>query len=90
MAHDELSGPVNFAAPNPLPNRDLMRLLRENCHAPFGLPAAEWMLEVGAFVIRTETELLMKSRYVVPGRLLASGFKFRFTDLRGALADFSK
>jgi uncharacterized protein (TIGR01777 family) len=89
IAHDELSGPVNFAAPNPLPNRDMMRILREACGAPFGLPAEEWMLEIGAFIIRTETELLIKSRYVVPGRLLASGFKFQFPELRGALADLS-
>jgi uncharacterized protein (TIGR01777 family) len=87
IAKDELTGPVNFAAPNPLPNRDMMRLLRKACGAPFGLPATEWMLEVGAFFIRTETELIIKSRRVVPGRLLASGFKFQFPELRGALAD---
>jgi hypothetical protein len=61
--------------------------LRKACGAPFGLPATEWMLEVGAFFIRTETELIIKSRRVVPGRLLASGFKFQFPELRGALAD---
>jgi uncharacterized protein (TIGR01777 family) len=90
IAHDELKGPVNLAAPNPLPNREMMRLVRETCGAPFGLPATEWMLEAGAFFLRTETELLIKSRYVVPGRLLASGFKFQFSELRGALADIYK
>jgi len=85
IAKDDLRGPVNFAAPNPLPNRDLMRLIRENCGAPVGLPATEWMLEVGAFFIRTETELIIKSRRVVPGKLLASGFQFQFPELRGAL-----
>jgi uncharacterized protein (TIGR01777 family) len=89
IAKDDLNGPINFAAPNPLPNRDMMRLLREACGAPFGLPATEWMLEIGAFIIRTETELLLKSRYVVPGKLLASGFKFQFPELRAALADLS-
>lgn len=90
IAHDELAGPVNFAAPNPLPNRDMTRLVREACGVPFGLPAAEWMLEVGAFFLRTETELLIKSRYVVPGKLPASGFKFQFPELRGALEDICK
>jgi len=90
VARDDLSGPVNLAAPNPLPNREMMKLIRETCGAPFGLPAAEWMLEVGALFIRTETELIIKSRRVVPGRLLASGFKFQFSELRGALADIYK
>lgn len=87
IAKKELSGPVNLAAPNPLPNREMMRLIREACGVPFGLPATEWMLEVGAFFIRTETELIIKSRRVVPGRLLASGFKFQFPELPGALKD---
>ena len=85
IARDDLSGAVNLAAPNPLPNRDTMLLLREACGARFGLPATEWMLEVGAFFIRTETELIIKSRRVVPGRLLSSGFKFQFPELSGAL-----
>jgi hypothetical protein len=63
----------------------MMRLMREAGGVPFGLPATEWMLEVGAVFLRTETELILKSRRVVPGRLLASGFKFQFPDLRGAL-----
>jgi uncharacterized protein (TIGR01777 family) len=85
IAHGELAGPVNLAAPNPLPNRETMRLIRDACGAPFGLPATAWMLEIGAFFIRTETELILKSRRVSPGRLLASGFKFQFPELRGAL-----
>jgi uncharacterized protein (TIGR01777 family) len=87
IAHEELSGPVNFAAPNPLPNVEMMRTFRELCGVPFGLPATEWMLEIGAFFLRTETELIIKSRRVVPGRLLASGFEFRFPQFRGAVAD---
>jgi uncharacterized protein (TIGR01777 family) len=85
IANENLSGVINIAAPNPLPNRETMRLFREACGIPFGLPAMEWMLEVGAFFIRTEAELIIKSRRVVPGRLLASGFKFQFPDLRNAL-----
>lgn len=85
ITKDDLNGPVNLAAPNPLPNRETMRLIREACGAPFGLPATEWMLEIGAFFLRTETELILKSRRVVPGKLLASGFQFQFPDLCGAL-----
>ncbi len=87
IEHKELSGPVNFAAPNPLTNAEMMRLMRKTCGAPFGLPATEWMLEIGAFFLRTETELILKSRRVVPGKLLASGFEFHFPDLENALRD---
>jgi uncharacterized protein (TIGR01777 family) len=83
----DLSGPVNIAAPNPLPNAEMMRLVRRACGAPFGLPATEWMLEIGAFFLRTETELILKSRRVVPGKLLASGFQFHFSHLEDALRD---
>ena len=78
LAHDEISGAVNLAAPNPLPNSEFMRTMREVCGARFGLPAARWMLEVGAALMRTESELVLKSRRVVPGRLLDSGFAFDF------------
>lgn len=78
IEHDELEGPVNLASPNPLPNSDFMRALRKAYGMPFGLPATELMLEVGAFVLRSETELILKSRRVVPGRLLQSGFAFQF------------
>ena len=87
IAHEEISGVVNICAPNPLPNAEMMLLFRKLCAVPFGLPATKWMLEIGAFFIRTETELIIKSRRVVPGRLLASGFKFQFPELRGALAN---
>ncbi len=85
IQHEDLSGPVNLAAPNPLPNRDMMRTFRQVCGVPFGMPATRWMLEVGALFLRTETELILKSRYVVPGKLAASGFQFHFPQLRGAL-----
>jgi uncharacterized protein len=78
LQHDELAGPVNLAAPNPLPNSEFMQALREAWGIPFGLPATEWMLELGAFVLRSETELMLKSRRVVPTRLLQSGFGFQF------------
>jgi len=78
IEHDSLSGPVNLAAPNPLPNANFMRDLRQAWGMPVGLPATEWMLEVGAFFLRTETELILKSRRVVPTRLLQQGFTFQF------------
>jgi len=89
IEHPELSGPVNVVGPQPVPNREMMRLLRQSCGAPFGLPAAEWMLEIGAFILRTETELLLKSRRVVPDRLLRSGFVFHFPTLAAALDDLA-
>src|SRR6185312_2175292 len=85
IEHENLSGPINMAAPNPLSNADMMRLVRKECGAPFGLPATEWMLEIGAFFLRTETELIIKIRRVVPGKLLASGFQFHFPQLEDAL-----
>jgi uncharacterized protein (TIGR01777 family) len=78
IEHESLSGPVNLASPHPLPNAEFMRALRQAWGAPFGLPANEWMLEVGAFLLRTETELILKSRRVVPALLLREGFSFRF------------
>src|SRR6184192_133629 len=78
IEHDELEGPVNLASPNPLTNAEFMRTLRSAWGMPFGLPATEWMLELGAFVLQSETELILKSRRVVPAKLLQSGFSFEF------------
>jgi uncharacterized protein (TIGR01777 family) len=89
ISHTDLEGPVNLAAPNPVPNREMMDTLRQVCGARFGLPATNWMLEVGAFLLRTETELIIKSRRVVPRGLLTSGFGFQFPTIRGAFEDLS-
>jgi uncharacterized protein (TIGR01777 family) len=78
IEHEELEGPVNLAAPNPLINSEFMRVLRRAWGMPFGLPATEWMLELGVFILQSETELILKSRRVVPTRLLQSGFTFQF------------
>src|SRR6266404_6595544 len=78
IGHEALDGPVNLAAPNPLTNSEFMRVLRSAWGMPFGLPATEWMLELGALVLESETELILKSRRVVPARLLQSGFAFQF------------
>jgi len=90
ITHDELAGPINQCAPNPLPNVEMMKQFREVCRMPIGLPATEWMLEIGAFFLRTETELIFKSRRVVPGRLIASGFEFHFPTFREALLDLEQ
>jgi len=84
MEHEEFEGPINVASPNPLPNEEFMRLLRRAWGASVGIPASEWMLEVGAFFLRSETELILKSRRVVPGLLRTSGFKFQFPEWQGA------
>jgi uncharacterized protein (TIGR01777 family) len=83
----DFSGPVNIAAPNPVTNAEMMRTLRDECGVSLGLPASRWMLEIGAFFLRTETELIIKSRRVVPRRLLESGFKFQFPLIREAFQD---
>jgi hypothetical protein len=82
LAHPEIAdatnGIVNMTAPNPLPNREFMRELRRAWHVSMGLPAASWMLEVGALLLHTETELTLKSRRGVPTVLLRGGFDFQF------------
>jgi uncharacterized protein len=78
MAHEEFDGPVNLAAPSPLPNREFMRALRQAWGTPVGLPAPRPLLELGAVFLGTETELILKSRRVIPGRLRRAGFEFRF------------
>jgi uncharacterized protein (TIGR01777 family) len=90
LEHPEIEGPINVAAPNPVPNTLFMRALREAWGIPFGLPAMGWMLEIGAFLLRTETELILKSRRVVPGRLLASGFTFQFPTWPEAARDLCR
>jgi uncharacterized protein (TIGR01777 family) len=88
--HADLQGPVNLASPNPVPNAEFMRVLRAASGIRFGLPAAKWMLEIGAFFMRTETELVLKSRRVVPGRLFQSGFVFQFPTWTEAAVDLCR
>lgn len=87
---DDFVGAVNLSAPQPLTNREMMRIIRAACHVSIGLPARRWMLEVGALVLRTETELIIKSRRVVPARLIEAGFQFRFSDLATAVEDLEQ
>ena len=87
LERDDLDGPVNVAAPQPLPQRDFMAALRAAAGVPVGLPTTRWMAEVGAFFLGTETELVLKSRRVVPGCLLGAGFRFEFPDWTAAARD---
>ena len=87
IERDDLDGPVNLAAPTPLPQRDFMAALRAAWGTRVGLPATAWMAKMGAVFLRTDTELVLKSRYVVPGRLLGAGFDFHFPAWPAAAAD---
>jgi len=87
---DDIHGAVNLAAPNPLPNAEFMRAIRDAWGAPLGLPAPRWLLEIGAFFLRTETELILKSRRVVPGRLEKKGFSFQFPRWPEAALELSR
>lgn len=85
--HTALEGVFNVSAPGPVNNYTLMKSLRNHMHVKFGAPAPAWLLTIGAVIIRTETELILKSRWVVPEKLLACGYKFKFEQLDPALED---
>jgi len=88
--HSELQGVFNCTAPNPIKNAELMHTIRKACGIPFGLPAPRWLLEPGAIVIGTETELILKSRWVLPKRLSDSGFKFQYETAKEAVKECLK
>ncbi len=87
IATPSFSGPVNVAAPGPLQNRQFLGVLRKAWGTRIGLPVAPWMLEAGTFLMRTESELVLKSRRVVPGRLLEAGFEFTYPTWERAASD---
>jgi uncharacterized protein (TIGR01777 family) len=87
VEHRDLDGSINVCSPYPLPNGEFMAALRRACGARLGLPASRWMLEFGALFLRTETELILKSRRVVPRRLLDAGFNFSYPDWPEAARD---
>jgi NAD dependent epimerase/dehydratase family enzyme len=87
LVTSSLEGTVNVAAPEPLPYREFIGRLREAAGVPVGLPATRWMLEVGALALRTETELILKSRRVTPRRLFDDGFRFQFPSWCEACSD---
>jgi hypothetical protein len=85
--HEEIDGPVNIAAPNPLPNRAFMEALRDAWEVPNGLPAPSLAIHIGAFFLRTEAELVLQSCRAIPGRLLRAGFHFEFPEWPEAAED---
>ena len=85
-----ISGPVNLASPNPLPYSEFIRTLRSARGVPVGLPATKWMLEIGTFFLRTESELVLKSRRVIPARMLQSGFRFQYPTWPEAAQDLCR
>jgi uncharacterized protein (TIGR01777 family) len=87
MEHKELTGAINCTAPEPLKNRSMMKIIRDGYGIPIGLPAPAWLLELGAVIIGTETELILKSRWVIPKRLLDDGFTFQFASAEHAIHD---
>ena len=87
---DDLAGPFNIASPNPLPNREFMKILGEAWETSNALPLPRPLLALGALLVRSETELVLKSRWVVPGRLLDAGFTFDFPDFRDAAEELAR
>ena len=87
IGHEDITGAVNLSSPNPLTNRQMMQALRKVMGVSLGLPAYTWMVHLGARLMQTEAELPLKSRYVVPGRLLKEGYQFKFEFMEKALAD---
>jgi uncharacterized protein (TIGR01777 family) len=85
IKNEKAAGVYNLAAPEPIPNKEFMKLMRNKLNKKIGLPAAEWMLKMGAVFLKTETELILKSRRVVPTKLLNEGFKFKFYSVEKAL-----
>lgn len=90
LIREPIEGAVNVAAPNPLPQREFMGELRKAWRMPLGLPATKLMAEAGAFALRTDTELLLKSRRVVPGRLTEAGFEFHYPNWANAVDNLAK
>ena len=84
IKNKNISGPVNFCSPQPLSQKELMKILRENMGIKFGLPAPKWLIELSAYLIQVDSELSLKSRLVIPKMLSDNGFKFQFPDWRSA------
>jgi uncharacterized protein (TIGR01777 family) len=89
-ARTDITGPVNVASPDVVSNHELMRLVRRAYGKRLGLPTPAWLLRAGAVLIRTETELVLKSRWVLPQKLLTAGFIYRQPELGGALQQVAK
>jgi uncharacterized protein len=90
LEREDMSGIYNCCSPGPVTNKALMAELRKQTGNKIGLPAYEWMLKFGAGLIGTETELILKSRWVIPTKILETGFQFNYPELSGALAEIIK
>jgi uncharacterized protein (TIGR01777 family) len=87
IEREDLDGCINISSSNPIPNREFMAKIRRAWGMPIGLPATKWMLEVGAVFLRTETELILKSRRVVPRRLMEAGFELELPEWKDAVRE---
>lgn len=85
ISNKKIQGSINITAPKPISNKEMMDLLRKKYHAPFALPSPKLLLEIASFFLRTETELLLKSRNVYPDRLIEYGFDFKYQDFEKAV-----
>ena len=90
IARADIEGPVNVCSPHPLPNREFLNALRRAHGARFAPPLPEWTLRLGSILLRTEAELVLKSRRVIPGRLLDAGFRFEYPDWPAAVRDLTR
>ena len=90
ISHEDICGAVNFSSPHPLPQKQLMSQIRSACGVKLYFPIAQWMSEIGAFFMKTDTELVLKSRMVRPKKLLERGFQFQYPHWPSALADMMK
>lgn len=89
IQHENTQGVYNLAAPNPISNKEFMQALRKQYKRPFGITLPKFLLEIGARIIQTETELILKSRYVIPERLLEAGFEFEYNTISKALKEIN-
>jgi len=90
IENDNAKGAYNLASPNPMINKEFMKLMRKKYKIPFGLPSCTWMLKIGALIIGTETELVLKSRRVISKRLIDEGFQFKYADVNKAMDNLIK
>ena len=90
LNHEEIDGVINIGSPDPVRNAVFMKKLRKSCKRSFGLPAPKWLLEFGARIIKTETELILKSRFIEPEKLKQTGFEFSFPTIDSAMHDLVK
>lgn len=87
LQNEAVSGIFNCTSPKPVKNEEMMAAIRKACGVPFGIPAPAWLLEIGTQIIGTETELLLKSRWVLPKRLLDNQFEFSYPEIEHAVND---